>query len=146
MSDSDLRAASIVSLPPDAPDPSKPPLQRKRKSIQASIQESLKMRQARAKAARVSQRARLDGRHQYMFDLLADKLKIDASTVAEYMLDGNQVKRNFSTSSFEAVSFFFPCSWTCLMTCLLSMGARESCFITKKQMHLYHVSCTINNK
>ena len=104
MSDSDLRAASIGSLPPDAPDPGKPP--RKRKSIQASIQESLKIRQARAKAARESKRARLDARHQYMFDLLADKLSIDASAVAEYMLDGNQVKNNFFSNSVLSFSFF----------------------------------------
>lgn len=48
--------------------------------------------QAKAKALREAQRARLDGRHQYMLELVADRLQLELSTVEDYMLDGDQVQ------------------------------------------------------
>lgn len=63
-----------------------------RKSLmQASINESVKLRQARLKAFREAQRGRIDGRHQYMLGLLADRLEMDVAAITEFMLDGDQV-------------------------------------------------------
>ena len=63
-----------------------------RKSImQASVNESVKLKQARLKAFRDAQRGRIDGRHQYMIGLVADRLALDAAIVTDFMLDGDQV-------------------------------------------------------
>ncbi len=63
-----------------------------RKSLmQASINESVKIRQARLKAFRDAQRGRIDGRHQYMIGLIADRLGLDIASITEFMLDGDQV-------------------------------------------------------
>ena len=63
-----------------------------RKSVmQASINESVKLRQARLKAFRENQRGRIDGRHQYMIELISGRLKIEPTTITEFMLDGDQV-------------------------------------------------------
>lgn len=65
-----------------------------RKSLmQATINESVKLRQARLKAFREAQRGRIDGRHQYMIELISDKLGVDPPSVTEFMLDGNQVRK-----------------------------------------------------
>ncbi len=47
--------------------------------------------QAKAKALKEQQRSRLDSRHYYMFDIVADRLQMDSSTVEEFVLDGDQV-------------------------------------------------------
>ena len=48
--------------------------------------------QAKAKALREQQRARIDGRHKYMLGLVADRLELDLSVVEDFMLDGDQVR------------------------------------------------------
>ena len=47
--------------------------------------------QAKAKALREQQRARIDGRHKYMLGLVADRLELELSLVEDFMLDGDQV-------------------------------------------------------
>lgn len=47
--------------------------------------------QAYARALRESQRARLDARHTYMIELVADMLALAAATIEDFMLDGDQV-------------------------------------------------------
>ena len=47
--------------------------------------------QARAKALREHQRARLDARHKYVLGLVANRLDLEESAVEDFMLDGDQV-------------------------------------------------------
>ena len=47
--------------------------------------------QARAKALREQQRARLDARHKYVLGLVANRLDLEESVVEDFMLDGDQV-------------------------------------------------------
>ena len=47
--------------------------------------------QAKAKALRELQRGRIDGRHRYILDLVANRLSLSISVVEEFMLDGHQV-------------------------------------------------------
>lgn len=47
--------------------------------------------QAKAKALREQQRSRLDSRHYYMFEIVADRLQLDSNVVEEFVLDGDQV-------------------------------------------------------
>lgn len=47
--------------------------------------------QAKAKALREQQRARIDGRHKYILGLVADRLELELSLVEDFMLDGDQV-------------------------------------------------------
>ena len=84
--------ASQGSLPPQ--DQSKFPGRKgHRKSLmQATMAESMKLKLLRAKAIRDAQKERIDQRHQYILSFVADSLKLDSSVVADYMLDGDQVK------------------------------------------------------
>lgn len=93
MSEGNLGAFSHISLTPhDSEHINKARKGGHRKSImQANIAESIKLRQARAKAIRDVQRGRIDGRHKYMFNLLGNYFKLDAAAVEEFMLDGDQV-------------------------------------------------------
>ena len=59
--------------------------------MQTNIAESLKLRQARAKAFRESQRKRVDGRHKHMFAVVAERLQLEPAVVEDFMLDGDQV-------------------------------------------------------
>lgn len=54
--------------------------------------------QAKAKALKEKQRSRLDSRHYHMFDLVAERLRLDPNTVEEFILDGEQVCCNLCTS------------------------------------------------
>ncbi len=47
--------------------------------------------QARVKALREQQRAKLDSRHKYILSLVAERLQLEASVVEDFMLDGEQV-------------------------------------------------------
>ena len=47
--------------------------------------------QAKAKAIRESQRARLDPRHRHMLGLVADRVGIETTVVEDFILDGDQV-------------------------------------------------------
>lgn len=47
--------------------------------------------QAKAKALKEKQRARLDSRHYYLFEIVAERLQLDPNTVEEFILDGDQV-------------------------------------------------------
>lgn len=49
--------------------------------------------QAKAKALKEQQRSRLDSRHYYMFEIVADRLDLDVSVVEEFILDGDQVRQ-----------------------------------------------------
>ena len=51
--------------------------------------------QARAKALREHQRARLDARHKYVLGLVANRLDLEESAVEDFMLDGEQVAQRF---------------------------------------------------
>ena len=61
--------------------------------MQTNAAESLKLKQARAKANRDRQRARIDPRHKYLFSIVADRLQLEADAVEEFMLDGDQVRK-----------------------------------------------------
>ncbi len=60
-------------------------------SVQRVARNEAAILQARAKAIRENQRGRLDPRHGYMLDLVADRLSMDPSIVEDFMLDGDQV-------------------------------------------------------
>jgi len=47
--------------------------------------------QAKVKAIREQQRAKLDARHRYMLEVVAARLELAVNVVEEFMLDGNQV-------------------------------------------------------
>lgn len=47
--------------------------------------------QAKAKALKEQQRTRLDSRHFYMFEIVAERLQLDSNSVEDYILDGDQV-------------------------------------------------------
>ncbi len=47
--------------------------------------------QAKVKALREKQRSRIDGRHRYMLEMVADRLELAPPTVEDFMLDGDQV-------------------------------------------------------
>ena len=47
--------------------------------------------QAKARAIRENQRSRLDSRHQYILEIVADRLQLDLNVVEDFMLDGDQV-------------------------------------------------------
>lgn len=49
--------------------------------------------QARAKALRETQRARLDARHKYLLGLVAERLNVEESAVEDFMLDGDQARK-----------------------------------------------------
>ena len=51
--------------------------------------------QAKAKALKEQQRSRLDSRHYYMFEIVADRLQIESTVVEEFVLDGDQVTLNY---------------------------------------------------
>ncbi len=61
-------------------------------SVQRVARNEAAILQARAKAIRESQRGRLDSRHGYMLELVADRLSLDTSIVEDFMLDGDQVR------------------------------------------------------
>ena len=48
--------------------------------------------QAKAKAMREQQRDRIDARHRYILELVADRLNLEVAAVEEFMLDGDQVR------------------------------------------------------
>ena len=56
-----------------------------------SRNESVAAVQAKSKAFKEQQRARLDSRHYYMFEIIGERLQLDSNTVEEFMLDGDQV-------------------------------------------------------
>lgn len=47
--------------------------------------------QAKAKALKEQHRTRLDSRHYYLFEIVAERLQLDPTTVEEFILDGDQV-------------------------------------------------------
>lgn len=47
--------------------------------------------QAKAKALKEQQRSRLDSRHYYLFEIVAERLQLNPSIVEEFILDGDQV-------------------------------------------------------
>lgn len=53
--------------------------------------ESIAAAQAKTKALREQQRSRLDSRHHYILEIVAERLQLDSNAVEEYMLDGDQV-------------------------------------------------------
>lgn len=88
----DLGALSQSSLPPQDLAKLQARKGHRKSVVQASMAESMKLKLLRAKAIRDGQRERLDPRHKYILSFVADKLKLEPSTVEEYMLDGDQVK------------------------------------------------------
>ena len=54
--------------------------------------------QAKVKAIREKQRARLDARHRYMLELVADRLELGLNVVEDYMLDGDQVSHGCTST------------------------------------------------
>ena len=48
--------------------------------------------QAKVKALRERQRARLDARHHYMLEMVAERLELAVNVVEEFMLDSDQVR------------------------------------------------------
>ncbi len=61
-------------------------------SVQKTARNEAVAVQVRAKALREHQRSRIDGRHQYILDLVADRLQLELSVVEDFMLDGDQVE------------------------------------------------------
>lgn len=57
----------------------------------ARSNESVAAMQAKAKALKEQQRSRLDSRHYYMIEIVADRLQLDTEIVEEFLLDGDQV-------------------------------------------------------
>jgi predicted nucleic acid-binding protein len=47
--------------------------------------------QAKAKALKEQQRTRLDSRHYYLMEIVAERLQLDANVVEEFLLEGDQV-------------------------------------------------------
>lgn len=47
--------------------------------------------QQKAREELEAKRARLDGRHAYLFSTIADKLAIEVEQIENFMLEGNQV-------------------------------------------------------
>lgn len=66
----------------------------------ARSNESVAAMQAKAKALKEQQRSRLDSRHYYMIEIVADRLQLDTEIVEEFLLDGDQV-----------YYFFIPKKW-----------------------------------
>ena len=60
-------------------------------SVQKNTRNEAVALQAKAKALREQQRARLDGKHKYMIGLVAGRLKLEVSAVEDFLLDGDQV-------------------------------------------------------
>ena len=47
--------------------------------------------QAKSKALKEQQRSRLDTRHSYLIEIVAERLQLDSNIVEEFILDGDQV-------------------------------------------------------
>lgn len=47
--------------------------------------------QAKSKALKEKQRSRLDSRHSYLIDIVAERLQLESNIVEEFVLDGDQV-------------------------------------------------------
>lgn len=47
--------------------------------------------QAKSKALKEQQRSRLDSRHSYLIDIVAERLQLESNLVEEFILDGDQV-------------------------------------------------------
>lgn len=60
-------------------------------SLKGGRNETVAAVQAKTKALKEQQRARLDNRHQYMLEIVAERLQLESSTVEEFILDGDQV-------------------------------------------------------
>lgn len=56
--------------------------------------EAVSVVQAKAKAMKEQQRSRLDSRHYYLLEIVAERLQLNQSTVEEFILDGDQVYYN----------------------------------------------------
>ena len=55
--------------------------------------------QARSREEREAKRARMDGRHDFILSTVADKVGISLEEAEDFVLEGNQVKRQlFNTS------------------------------------------------
>ena len=90
-SESELEASSTSCLLDQAGKHRKVHIHHRKSIMQASIAESMKLRQVTAKAIRDKQKARIDGRHKYMIGVIADMLKLDTATVEDFIVDGDQV-------------------------------------------------------
>lgn len=55
------------------------------------------MHQQKAREELEAKRARLDGRHGYLFSTVADKLAIEVEQIENFMLEGDQVSQLLAT-------------------------------------------------
>jgi len=60
-------------------------------SVRAVRNHAVTALQAKAKAIREAQKARLDPRHRYIIALVANRIGLDQAVIEDFMLDGDQV-------------------------------------------------------